>query len=66
VPTEDLDDAMRATIVDVCIEAHGLEDFRDLFTHIPAGGRHVLAFDDSVLVGHAVATTRCSRPGSRC
>ena len=58
VPTEDLDDATRAAIVDVCIDAHDLEDFRNLFTHISSGGRHVLAFDGSALVGHAVVTTR--------
>jgi aminoglycoside 2'-N-acetyltransferase I len=62
VRTEDLDDSTRATVIDVCIEAHGLDDFRNLFTHIPGGGRHVLAYDGSALVGHAVATTRWLQP----
>jgi len=62
VRTADLDAATRAAVIDVCLEAHGVEDFVNLFTHIPDGGRHVLAIADGRLVGHAVTTTRWARP----
>jgi aminoglycoside 2'-N-acetyltransferase I len=62
VRTEDLDATTRAAVIDVCLEAHGVQDFVNLFTNIPDGGRHVLATDDGRLVGHAVATTRWVQP----
>jgi GNAT superfamily N-acetyltransferase len=62
VPTEDLDAAQRAAVIDVCIEAHGVADFANLFTHIPSGGRHALATADGRLIGHAVTTTRWAQP----
>lgn len=56
--TEELDAATRAAIIDVCIAAHQSEDFQQLFTYIPTGGRHFLAYCDKTLVSHAVVTTR--------
>lgn len=61
-PTEELTDSQREEIIRVCIAAHGVPDFENLFTFIPSGGRHVLAFDGSTLVSHAVATTRWAQP----
>src|SRR5262245_38042231 len=60
--TEELDAAARASIIRVCIEAHGTEDFDKLFSYIPSGGRHVLGSHGPTLVSHAVATTRWVQP----
>jgi aminoglycoside 2'-N-acetyltransferase I len=62
VRTEDLDALNRAAIIDVCVAAHEQEDFKNLFSYIPAGGLHFLAYLDTVLVGHAVVTTRWLQP----
>jgi aminoglycoside 2'-N-acetyltransferase I len=56
--TEDLDEATRATIVRVCVAAHGEPDFERLFSYVPSGGRHFLGYDGPALVSHAVVTTR--------
>ena len=60
--TEDLTDSHRSSIIDVCIAAHDNEDFRNLFSYIPSGGRHFLAYRDDELVSHAVVTTRHAQP----
>lgn len=60
--TEGLDAATRAAILEVCIAAHQEEDFNHLFTYIPAGGRHFLAYRGAELVSHAVVTTRWLQP----
>jgi aminoglycoside 2'-N-acetyltransferase I len=60
--TEDLDADTRASIIHVCRTAHQEDDFSNLFTYIPSGGVHVLAYRDQELVGHAVATTRWLQP----
>ncbi len=64
--TEDLSEQVRAAIIQVCVEAHGEPDFHNLFTYIPSGGLHVLAYDDgpsrAQLVGHAVVTERWMQP----
>lgn len=60
--TEDLDEATRAAIIQVCIAAHQEDSFKNLFTHIPSGGRHFLAYQGSELVSHAVVTTRWLQP----
>lgn len=60
--TEELDSATRTAIVAVCIAAHGVADFQHLFTYIPAGGRHFLAYADERVVSHAVVTTRGLQP----
>jgi aminoglycoside 2'-N-acetyltransferase I len=60
--TEELDTSARNAIVDLCIAAHQEEDFRNLFSYVPAGGLHVLAFADKQLVSHALVTTRWLQP----
>jgi aminoglycoside 2'-N-acetyltransferase I len=62
VRTEDLDAATRAEIIAVCIEAHDEEEFRNLFTYIPEGGRHFLGAAGGRLVSHAVVTRRGVQP----
>ncbi len=56
--TEALDEETRAAIIRVCILAHGETSFERLFEHVPSGGRHFLALEGGVLVGHAMVTTR--------
>jgi hypothetical protein len=56
--TEDLTPDLRAAIVALCIAAHREPDFNHLFTYIPSGGRHFLAYAGDRLVSHAVVTTR--------
>ena len=63
--TEDLNDATRASIIQVCVDAHQEEDFRNLFSYIPSGGWHFLAYDGDQLVSHAVVTTRWLQPEDR-
>jgi aminoglycoside 2'-N-acetyltransferase I len=60
--TEELDDATRAAIIHVCRTAHQEDDFQHLFSYIPAGGLHVLAYREEELVGHAVVTARRLQP----
>ena len=60
--TEELTNAQRSDVIDLCIAAHEIEDFRNLFTHIPSGGRHFLAHHGTELVSHAVVTTRWVQP----
>lgn len=60
--TEDLDEQLRAAIIDVCIEAHQEPDFKNLFMYISSGGRHFLAYQDKDVVSHAVVTTRWLQP----
>jgi aminoglycoside 2'-N-acetyltransferase I len=60
--TEELTDAHRASIIELCIAAHNNEDFKNLFKFIPSGGRHFLAYRGPELVSHAVVTTRWLQP----
>lgn len=60
--TEDLDAATRASIIQVCVEAHQEEDFKNLFSYISSGGWHFLAYHDDELVSHAMVTTRWLQP----
>src|SRR6478735_11112443 len=60
--TEELSDARRSAVIDVCMAAHDSEDFRILFSYIPSGGRHFLAYRAGELVSHAVVTTRWVQP----
>ncbi len=60
--TEDLPPAQRSSVIDVCIAAHDIDDFKNLFTNIPSGGRHFLAYRGPELVSHAVVTTRGVQP----
>lgn len=60
--TEDLDEATRADIIQVCIKAHQEEDFKNLFSYMTSGGWHFLAYLDNQLVSHALVTTRWLQP----
>src|SRR5262249_47876262 len=60
--TEELNADTRAAIIHVCRTAHQEDDFIHLFSYIPSGGIHVLAYRDQELVSHAVATTRWLQP----
>ena len=60
--TRELDEAARAAVVRLCIDAHQEEDFRNLFSYLSPDGLHVLAELGDELVGHAVVTTRWLQP----
>jgi aminoglycoside 2'-N-acetyltransferase I len=60
--TEELDDGLRNAIIELCIAAHQEPDFRNLFTYVPSGGLHVLAFHEGQLASHALVTTRWLQP----
>src|SRR4051812_33364473 len=62
IETEDLTSAQRATIIDVCIAAHDMEEFRNLFSYTTAGARHFIAYRGTELVSHAMVTTRWVQP----
>jgi aminoglycoside 2'-N-acetyltransferase I len=62
IRTEELGADARSAIIHVCRTAHQEDDFIHLFSYIPSGGIHVLAYDEQELVGHAVATTRWLQP----
>lgn len=63
--TEDLSATTREAIIRVCVEAHQEEDFKNLFSYIPSGGWHFLAYEGDQLVSHAVVTTRWLQPEDR-
>jgi aminoglycoside 2'-N-acetyltransferase I len=60
--TEDLNTETRASIIHVCRIAHQNDDCIHLFSYIPSGGIHVLAYREQEVVSHAVATTRWLQP----
>jgi aminoglycoside 2'-N-acetyltransferase I len=60
--TEALNADTRAAIIHVCRTAHQEDDFVHLFSYIPSGGIHVLAYWEQEVVSHAVATTRWLQP----
>jgi len=60
--TEDLNAATRASIIQLCIAAHQEEDFKYLFSYVPSGGLHFLAYRDEQLVCHAMVTARWLQP----
>ena len=59
--TEALTPAQRTSVIDLCIAAHDIEDFRNLFTNV-GNGRHFLGYQGAELVSHAVVTTRWAQP----
>jgi aminoglycoside 2'-N-acetyltransferase I len=63
--TEALTAAQRTSVIDVCITAHDKEEYEHLFSQIPSGGRHFLAYRGEELVSHAVVTTRWAQPEGR-
>jgi aminoglycoside 2'-N-acetyltransferase I len=60
--TEELSADTRAAIIHVCRTAFQEDDFLHLFSYIPSGGIHTLAYHEQELVSHAVATTRWLQP----
>lgn len=60
--TEKLDVSTRARIVDLCVAAHQEQDFKNLFSYVPSGGWHFLAYRGDELIGHAMVTTRWLQP----
>ena len=60
--TEELNADTRASIIHVCRTAHQEDDFIHLFSYIPSGGIHVLAYREQELVSHAAVTTRWLQP----
>jgi len=60
--TEELNAETRASIIHVCRTAHQEDEFTHLFSYIPSGGIHVLAYREQEVVSHAVATTRWLQP----
>jgi aminoglycoside 2'-N-acetyltransferase I len=60
--TEELNADTRSAIVDLCVLAHQEEDFKNLFSYVPSGGYHFLAFQGRQLVSHALVTTRWLQP----
>jgi aminoglycoside 2'-N-acetyltransferase I len=62
--TEELTSATRQAIIQVCYAAFQQEDFLNLFSYFPAGGRHFLAYCGDEVVSHAVVTTRWLQPAS--
>jgi aminoglycoside 2'-N-acetyltransferase I len=62
VRTDDLNETVRASIIQVCVDAHQEEDFNNLFNYIPSGGWHFLGYQNESLVSHAVVTTRWLQP----
>ena len=60
--TEELNADTRTAIIHVCRTAFQEDDFINLFSYIPSGGIHVLAYWQQELVSHAVATTRWLQP----
>lgn len=60
--TEDLNTATRTSIIQVCLAAHQEEDFKNLFSYVPSGGLHFLAYQGDDLVSHAMVTTRWLQP----
>ena len=60
--TEELDADTRSAIINLCVVAHQEDDFKNLFSYVPSGGLHFLAFHDEHLVSHAMVTTRWLQP----
>jgi GNAT superfamily N-acetyltransferase len=54
---------LRQPVVDLCVAAHEMDEFRFMFTkYFPSGARHFVAYDGETLVSHAVVTTRGVQP----
>jgi GNAT superfamily N-acetyltransferase len=54
---------LRRAVVDLCVAAHEMDEFRDMFTkYFSSGARHFLAYDGDTLVSHAVVSTRGVQP----
>jgi aminoglycoside 2'-N-acetyltransferase I len=60
--TQKLSASTRAQVIQVCIAAHQEEDFQNLFSYVPFGGWHFLAYHHDQVVSHAMVTTRWLQP----
>lgn len=60
--TEELDTTTRNQVIDLCVAAHEEEDFRNLFSYVPSGAWHFLAYHGDRLTSHAMVTTRWLQP----
>ena len=60
--TRNLSASTRAQVIQVCITAHQEEDFKNLFSYIPDGAWHFLAYHHDRVVSHAMVTTRWLQP----
>ena len=60
--TEELSAPVRESIVALCAAAHDQPDFIHLFTYVPSGGWHFMAYRGGELVSHAMVTTRWLQP----
>ncbi len=63
VPMEHFDPGLRAAIIALCTRAFA-QDFGNLFGFVP-DSRHLLAYHDGVLIGHACWETRQLQPEGR-
>lgn len=61
--TEDLSEATRNAIIELCVQAHREEDFRNLFSYVSSGAWHFLGYRLEELVAHAMVTSRWLQPG---
>jgi aminoglycoside 2'-N-acetyltransferase I len=61
--SDELSDAERANVIEVCVAAHESEEFRKLFTYFSGGDRHFLGYRGADLASHAVVSTRWLQPG---
>lgn len=59
--TCDLSGDVRAQVINLCEEAHGV-DFSKLFDYLPSDGLHVIGYHGMVMAAHAVRTTRWAQP----
>jgi aminoglycoside 2'-N-acetyltransferase I len=62
--TEDLSSETRSAIIELCVQAHQQEDFRNLFSYVSSGALHFLGYRSEQLVAHAMVTTRWVQPDS--
>jgi GNAT superfamily N-acetyltransferase len=60
--SDELSDAERAGVIEVCVAAHQSEEFRKLFTYFSGGDRHFLGYRGPELASHAVVSTRWLQP----
>jgi len=54
---------VRQAVIDLCVAAHEIDEFRYMFTKwFASGARHFLAYDGHTLVSHAVVSARGVQP----
>ncbi len=60
--TGELDETTRKAIIEVCVDAFKEDIFYELFSYLRPDHLHVMAYQESQLVGHAVVSTRWMQP----